>query len=809
MAKKERLLLILFVMLIFMLCGCGTKRNNSIVCGSESGLAQVLEKDTDGYNITFAKKGEMFRIYRENAGVELNDTQAKPFLYSGDIKYWYPMYLSTVVIAIDRDKCTDKISDWQDLENISVPVGVSGEKPDADFFFLSASWGLDNKTYSMKNVCRMYRKLKEKKLMTMKNEKDAPILVCFDSYAARLKKAGRNIEIVVPKSGTLIFERGIASNEEIKFGDSLKTDIIAAGLRTVDGECDTSLYPAAGEYINAQKVENYADFNTNAEKTTKKLRRDILGERKYTTADGHEHAMSGLMFIIAAILWSGSIVKRSVKQSMAKAALFNGVLLVGWIVLRLIKYAIYDVQTSTRYMWYGYYVAMLLLPTLLLWVADIIDKRNDTGVMPKWLYAVLCIDFALIALVFTNDLHQTVFIFEKDMPQESWQRVYRYGAGYFVLCSYVILKIFVSLGILFAKAKNSMHGETVILPLTATVLFLVYGIAYVMGVSFATNSDYVIMTGIYTLIFYELSVRTGFIPVNQKYEKLFINSPLKMQITDKNIKPVISANGAEILNDIEKKEILSGKSPIPQSENKLVYADSITGGYVVWQEDITELNELYEKIEASVKRLEAANRLLEKTEKIRGDLIASEEKKKLFASLEREIKEKYNEMRKALKELPDKPSKKEIARIALMACYIKRRCNLFFIEKEAENIQSDEFEVYVDELSDFADYAGIKCSTSCAFEGKIKIRQATLFYDFLYVVISMNIDKETQFMVEQLEKHGEKTIMKLLVSNKLKPDFSCTFKEAAVAAAGAISYKNLDEAGSLWLSFAGECDEDA
>ena len=76
-----------------------------------------------------------------------------------------------------------------------------------------------------------------------------------------------------------------------------------------------------------------------------------------------------------------------------------------------------------------------------------------------------------------------------------------------------------------------------------------------------------------------------------------------------------------------------------------------------------------------------------------------------------------------------------MARIMLLLCYVKRRCNLFFREKESETLPADEITVYVDELAEMAYYSNIKTIVTCVLKTQLPVRLATLFYDFFYNVI--------------------------------------------------------------------------
>ena len=52
----------------------------------------------------------LFPGLNQSVAMEAFDTQAAPALQAGLAGYWYPQYLSTVVIAVDRDQTSVNIS---------------------------------------------------------------------------------------------------------------------------------------------------------------------------------------------------------------------------------------------------------------------------------------------------------------------------------------------------------------------------------------------------------------------------------------------------------------------------------------------------------------------------------------------------------------------------------------------------------------------------------------------------------------------------------------------------------------------------
>lgn len=56
----------------------------------------------------------------------------------------------------------------------------------------------------------LYRQLRRQKRLTTSSA-DAAVILCLDTDAARMVRAGRELEVIVPRDGTLTFGVGLAA----------------------------------------------------------------------------------------------------------------------------------------------------------------------------------------------------------------------------------------------------------------------------------------------------------------------------------------------------------------------------------------------------------------------------------------------------------------------------------------------------------------------------------------------------------------------------------------------------------------------
>jgi hypothetical protein len=292
---------------------------------------------------------------------------------------------------------------------------------------------------------------------------------------------------------------------------------------------------------------------------------------------------------------------------------------------------------------------------------------------------------------------------------------------------------------LLYKGRQSINRGGVLLLLGLFGLLIAYAAGYIMRVPIAWQSDYTMVVGVFAMLLIETAVRSGMIPVNSQFKKLFAHSTLNMRIIDDAKRPqtaLNSANAVWYVYDTFIGAIASYPEPAKYNDDTLLFAAPIIGGYALWQEDISDLNKLHRDTEASIRSLQTANAVLAEEGKIKQAAQEETEKTRLMTSLGEEISGftiKLSAMIEQLENTVDK--KKATARIILLLCYIKRRCNLFFRQKEADAMQGSELSMYLNELAEMAGYAGIKIVVSGGLHHTIFVRHATIFYDFYYSVL--------------------------------------------------------------------------
>lgn len=396
-------------------------------------------------------------------------------------------------------------------------------------------------------------------------------------------------------------------------------------------------------------------------------------------------------------------------------------------------------------------------------------------------------------MIYTNDVHQWVFRF--DLSTSNWSSVYSYGPGYLAVYIAFLLPFISGIAILYGKCWTGPERSKIWLPIMTGILFIAYGLGYVFRIPAVYNGDFTLSVCLFIILFCETAMRTGLIPQNTKYVALFRHSSLKMQIVAENGAVAYSSEGAEAL---------------PNSFNRdiLLYSTEIHGGKVVWQEDVSKINVLEEKIAESLAKIKRANLLLERQEEIQSSKESERSRELLYDILEKELKvhrENLIILAEGLRlseEKKDEASCRKIVELTnFTATYIKRRCNLVLYAKQ-ETLSMDTFAMYIDELLELARPLGLQSAKSMMWSPEMPIIYCCLLYDFFFSILEYLMKNQVGDLMFHL--YGkDREICLMVIANAEFSDFvlPSRLEPEIRQQGGSLTHKLLGDAQSLALSF--------
>lgn len=440
-----------------------------------------------------------------------------------------------------------------------------------------------------------------------------------------------------------------------------------------------------------------------------------------------------MLYIGLYTAWGISIRKRVVQAQVRRYLTAVSFLMVFWFAVRTMKYYFVIDPAATRYLWYLYYLPMLFIPLLAVYVSISLGKPEGFR-LPKWSLLFYIPTLLCLMLVLTNDLHQWVFTFPAGAVWSD--KEYGYAAGYYIVFAWNVicaLTAFVIMAVMSRKSTKEKYLPIVIL--SASIL---YALIYASGAEWMqliggdlTAAQCLMFAGIF-----ESCIHCGLIRVNTGYGTLFEAGTLGAQITDNDYTVrYTSANAQPTAEDLMRK---AESGAVSTDKNTLLKSHRISGGHVLWQEDITEITALLEQLEANKEKIAQGNAIEKENYEIKLKINSAREKNRLYGLLQQQTARQIERIGGMLTQYdaePDEESRRKLlAKIAVVGAYIKRRGNLLFIMEGTETVDVLELSRALDESFANIRLLGADCAVDCPTEGLLLCRDAARVYDFFEAV---------------------------------------------------------------------------
>lgn len=732
--KKKNLIFTILLFSLFISVPAADTNEKDILVSEHApkSLTDSIEAVLKDYKIKTIKD---FYLVEFTSGVDAvltYDITALPLIESGAKYHFYPLYTDIIAIGIEKGGIDRNISSWEDIKLIEEKVSL----PEDDFSIKSV-WATLSHSYTkkIKNDIPLHylKELNEKNRLYWDN-KDTPIQISFISALENQISEGKDIDIIVPKEGTLSFELGILSHEPI---DERSIEILKKSINPPH-------FITKGNIISGISLQK--DF-LNIGQLLPIIRQKIRGVRKYGPAGSRSHQLVSIILIIFISVLTAQSQKRVIHKGVKRGLLITGLLLIGWISLGIFKYILFGYTPIAHISWYSYYIFSLSLPILSLIIAENSDRVDDTYI-PNWLKLSGTVSVIFMVLVLTNDYHQWIFRFLTDIPELRGDE-YTYGFGFTLLSIWYIASTFYSFFLMLKKGWDSPKRKMTIMPMIIFILGIIYSISYNMRIPLA--SDFPLMLGmcIVTTLFWGTAAYSGLIPTNRGYRALFEGSSLDMQIVDNKDNIIFNAAKApELPEDLKgkHKEKLSF-----QKEDKLIWSTPINGGKVITWENINQLNELKKTLEETASTLENENIILSKKEQVKSRLIILNEQNRLSKEVDKTIKDKLEKIEALLNgDYKDKHDKENaLTKIHILAIYCKRESELLIKSRRQKILPAQELCRVIQEI---VGLLSENIYVFCAIDDMLPYKKAADIYKYFHKIIDITLALDIRNMTIRIFK---------------------------------------------------------
>ena len=414
------------------------------------------------------------------------------------------------------------------------------------------------------------------------------------------------------------------------------------------------------------------------------------------------------------------ILQREIRHALMGGALFLLVLFVN----RTLRYDLFYGVIPDEAMFCAHYVSLVFIPVMSLIAAAYVDRTQEELPRRRF-YPVWGALLAMCVLILTNSRHHLFLAYSGQDGLD--QR--RIGDLLFVL--WIVILTAVSFAVLLHKCALSGCRKlwyVPMLPVAAAVSLMIWygvngGSPHVFGVKvFLVQEVY----ALFFIGFWEGCIQIGLIPTNTGYDAL-----LSIASTG-----AVLVEGEEELSEDEERLRVPGPA---DRDSVRIRSHKVSGGRVLWAEDISVVQHLNEELEDAAQRIEEENILLAEENRIRSEQAALEVQNRLYDRIAVILRPQMGSIESLLGDGSHSDFRRRVALSAVLGAYAKRRANLELLADTASSLQSEDLYYALKESSEYLELSGVSLRLAAEGSRRIPSGLIILAYDLFEEVTEQSL----------------------------------------------------------------------
>lgn len=469
-----------------------------------------------------------------------------------------------------------------------------------------------------------------------------------------------------------------------------------------------------------------------------------------------------IMCVLIVSCWMITIQSRIIHRNARRLILWVGILFLMYFFMQMIKYCLFaDEADVQRYMWYGYYVPMSLIPLLVFYILN--DLSVPLRDKPYRFGKLLVVPAALICLGFlTNDLHQLAF----RIPNwyESGEKGRTLGPVYYLYIAFMAVLLILGIRSIFQLYQNRKSKKNLAylaIPLVGGILYIVL---YTLKKEWVTVGSRTILElseifAFMIIAFLEMCIQFGLIPSNIGYGKLFSMSDISARVSD---------IGGGIVYETQ-----SARKSFEESDDHHIVRKPVTGGSFFYGVDLSNLNSLNKELDEAITNLEARNELLRHENEIVEERKRPEEAIRIYDSISEIVRPQILKIRELLSAgtADEERFRSNLVRSAVLNAYIKRRSNMELEAQKNGTLPFCELVTAAAESLEYFKLSGAETFLSFSGEGICPAEEISRAYLAFERVVETILGK-VDYLTVRLTLENTVCIRFLLSGQKGLPDLS-------------------------------------
>ena len=475
---------------------------------------------------------------------------------------------------------------------------------------------------------------------------------------------------------------------------------------------------------------------------------------------------SSLFCSALTVLWAVTVRKRITDFRLRTLMLWIAAFLLLQFVLQILRYDLFsgDMEAQ-RYLWYTMYIPMTAQPIFCYFLAVCIRRSKDER-LPRSYYIFIAAGVLLVLGFLTNDLHFWAKSFPGGVLDDNGQE--KSGWLFYFVEIFIYGLYAYGFGIILKKNYRCTARKYRWIAVIPLVIGGIYFLIYPFNVGhrlFGTRIwNMGEMLGFCVISTLEVCIQTGMIPANRGYETLFSAAVLPAVILDGAGNPVYKTAGARF--------------PFEQSEDCKVVSHPIKGGSIEYLVDMKQIYLLNQQIAERAQQIEARNAYIAEETRIKRERAEVETRNRLYERISRIVEPQLEKIDTLLKS-PDGLGEKELARIAVLKAYIKRRSNMELLAASG-TLTVIELAAAVSESLDYVRLCGVNTASSSVGTGAYNAGMVIAAYEQIEEITEESLDTLSDMVVTVRSDKSGIVARVMLKAEK----FSCETNGASKDGAG-------------------------
>ena len=463
------------------------------------------------------------------------------------------------------------------------------------------------------------------------------------------------------------------------------------------------------------------------------------------------------------MLWVVSLRNRILQKPVRRYLVATAMLMLFWLTVRVFKWDYTVGKTAlNRYCWYAYYIAIIIIPMFGIFVVDYLGKPEEY-VMSRKKKLLYIPAFALILAVFTNDIHRLAFAFPNGI--ENYDRDYTYGFIYFIIMVWVVGLVVYFVVRLLLKCRVPGRRTFRFLPAIVLGGAIVFWTAYAV---FRISCDLTAINCLIIVLLLESAIESGLIRCNSHYTDIFWGATVSSVIVDRDYH-VCYASGESM--SLDKDTMLEAEHDAVISGDFRLNSVGISGGHVLWKDNISKINELTRELQSVGEQLSGKNDLLRAELELKEQQARVEEQSRIYDRITKEMTTRLDEIDMLLQEMEENPAvqKTVLPKICVISAYIKRRGNLLVLGEAESQIQAKELEFCLRESADNLQLHNVITFLNAECHGMIPADYVVVVYDLFEDLLEQVLDELNALMIHLNISNGALSLTLGIGSSGITP----------------------------------------